>query len=63
MKNILVPTDFSATAERALYYAIELAKKENAKLLLFHAYDINYTSGEIPYNVIEEQLAGLKAAS
>ena len=42
MKNILVPTDFSENAENALYYAIDLAKRENAKIILLNAYQINY---------------------
>ena len=41
MKRILVPTDFSANAENALYYAIEMAKKEKAIIILFHAYQLN----------------------
>ncbi|MDP2384811.1 MAG: universal stress protein [Bacteroidota bacterium] len=36
MKKILVPTDFSKTSENALLYAIELAKAEDAKLILLH---------------------------
>jgi nucleotide-binding universal stress UspA family protein len=40
MQTILVPTDFSEPAENALYYAIELAKIEKAKILLLHSYTI-----------------------
>lgn len=40
MKTILVPTDFSDTAANALNYAIELAKREQAKLVLLHVYHI-----------------------
>lgn len=35
--HILVPTDFSAAADRAIDYAIELAEKFDARLTLFHA--------------------------
>ncbi len=38
MKKILVPTDFSENAGNALNYAIELAKKENAEIILLHVY-------------------------
>jgi nucleotide-binding universal stress UspA family protein len=56
MKTILVPTDFSDNAENALYYAMEMASKENAKIILLHAYRINYTNPEVPLDfVIEEQ--------
>ncbi len=40
MQTILVPTDYSDTAFNALYYAAELALKNNAKLVLIHVYDI-----------------------
>ena len=39
MKNILVPTDFSATALNAAHYALQLAKQlGTARLVLYHAY-------------------------
>lgn len=42
MKTFLVPTDFSSNAQNALYYAIDLAKKDKAKIILLHTYVINY---------------------
>jgi nucleotide-binding universal stress UspA family protein len=63
MKNILVPTDFSKTAEQALVYAAELANKENANLILLHVYDINYTSGYVSVNILTEELADLEKQS
>jgi len=41
MKTFLVPTDFSDNAENALFYAVELAKREQAKIILFNAYTIS----------------------
>jgi nucleotide-binding universal stress UspA family protein len=41
MNTLLVPTDFSENAEKALYYAIELAKGEPAKIILLNAFSIN----------------------
>lgn len=38
MKKILVPTDFSTLSDNGLDYAVQLAKKTEAELLLFHAY-------------------------
>ncbi len=35
-KTILVPTDFSANAEAAIPYAVELSKQHGAKLILAH---------------------------
>lgn len=39
ISKILVPTDFSETAEKAVTYGVELAKRFNAKLDLLHAFD------------------------
>ena len=39
MKTILVPTDFSPNAARAIDYAVQVAKKNNSTLLLVHACD------------------------
>ncbi|MEM1135914.1 MAG: universal stress protein, partial [Bacteroidota bacterium] len=38
INNILVPIDFTETSVHALVQAINLAKKSNAKLILFHAF-------------------------
>lgn len=46
MKKILVPTDFSKGADNAIKFAMALAKKEKAKIVLVHAFDI---SKIIPY--------------
>jgi len=70
MKTILVPIDFSENAETALYYALELAKKKQAKLVLFNAYQVNYLTLYAPHNLVgvktaeakEESLKQLKAA-
>lgn len=40
MKTIIVPTDFSETAENALNYAIELAKMMDATVILLHTCEI-----------------------
>jgi nucleotide-binding universal stress UspA family protein len=40
MKKILVPTDFSATAEKALNYAIQLAKRTNAQIVVLHVAEL-----------------------
>ena len=39
-KNILVPIDFTETSSKALDYAVELAKRFEAKLTVLHAYEI-----------------------
>ncbi len=40
MKKILVPTDFSKQSFNALNYAVQLAKKTEAEILLFHVYSV-----------------------
>lgn len=40
MKHILVATDFSATADNAVHYAVELAKATGASLTLFHVFHL-----------------------
>jgi len=40
MKKILVPIDYSAYSENAVHYAIEIAKKINADIHLFHGLEI-----------------------
>ena len=39
-RHILVPHDFSDTAQQALSFAIELATKLGAKLTIVHAYEV-----------------------
>lgn len=46
--SILVPTDFSKNASNALDYAITLAKKEKAKILLLHAFHVTYITPDVP---------------
>lgn len=63
MKNILVPTDFSKNALNALYYAIEFAKKENAKLFLLNVYNYPVTYPDTPHTIMLEEMEALKAES
>lgn len=41
MKEILVPTDFSAAAENAVNFAVQSAKLAKTNLLLLHAFELN----------------------
>ena len=40
MKNILVPTDFSPCAQRAIDFAVHAASYIPAKIILYHAFDL-----------------------
>lgn len=55
MKTILVPTDFSSSAENALLFASIFAKNQNAKLIMLHAFQIPVPIAEISYNILHEE--------
>src|ERR1035437_4738866 len=55
MKTILVPTDYSDTANNALQYAVELAKFSKAKMILLHVYPIPVPTAEVPIMMISPQ--------
>ena len=44
MKNILLPTDFSANAANALLFAVQLAKLFDSRLTLLHTYTLSSRS-------------------
>lgn len=48
MKTIIVAVDFSAVSETAAFYAADLALDIQADLVLFHAYQYPFTTGEVP---------------
>jgi len=52
--KILVPTDFSKNAQRALDYAVNIADKANAEIVLLHAYQIIDTESPIRKLLFEE---------
>ncbi|WP_373519464.1 universal stress protein [Pricia sp.] len=41
MESILFPTDFSEVSMNAFLYALEYAKKMDAKIVVFHSFDLN----------------------
>ncbi|MCW3083852.1 MAG: hypothetical protein JWP12_1218 [Bacteroidetes bacterium] len=56
MKTILAPTDFSTSADNAIDYAAEIAKATNAKLVLFHVYNIPIVPAEAPIAMPTEEI-------
>jgi nucleotide-binding universal stress UspA family protein len=50
IRRILVPTDFSADADRAYEVALQLAKLHGAEVTLLHCYQIN-PGGISPYGI------------
>lgn len=47
MKTILVPTDFSKTSLNAIDYAVEIAIRTKAKIILFHTYYMPVITSDI----------------
>lgn len=52
MKTIVVPTDFSPSADNAAYYAAQVAKKTGASVLLLHVYQMPVSMNEVPVMMI-----------
>ena len=57
LRRILAPTDFSANSEKAVHYAIQLARLVGAKLTLLHVVPepsaLDYTMQGIPVDEIQ----------
>ena len=61
VQHVLVPMDFSATADRALVYAIALAQQLQARLTLLHVLDLTpVTMGEMTAGVTATALDTLE---
>src|SRR5437868_3209164 len=56
MKTILVPTDFSSTANSAIDVAVNIAKKAGAELILLHIIE---DVDEDSFNVVGEASSGV----
>lgn len=52
MKKILVPTDFSPCADKALQYALTIAEKAGAEIILLHACNLNNNKAEDRYPTV-----------
>jgi nucleotide-binding universal stress UspA family protein len=48
MKTIIVPVDFLAVAQNAMWFAADMAQQVNAALLLLHVYQLPVTVSEAP---------------
>lgn len=63
MKTVIVPTDFSRTAHKALQFAITVAQNLNLDLVLLHVFNL---SGSLPYespSQIEQEIREAQKAS
>lgn len=57
LMKLLVPTDFSNNAFRAMEYAAVMAEATGAELLLLHVYPAPLTRGEMPYALISQEIS------
>ena len=61
MKKILFTTDFSANATKAFHFALNMAEKHQAELILAHVFDIpNVYNYPIEYNPSEMKSGMIK---
>jgi nucleotide-binding universal stress UspA family protein len=51
--NILLPTDFSENADKAIKVAFNLAQKGNGKVHILHAYDLPYSDRSMSTSLLE----------
>lgn len=58
MLKILFPTDYSATANNAFLYALQVCKNYQGEILVLHSYSPNIVSGSIPYQLVESAHEG-----
>ena len=62
-KKILVATDFSEFSDRAMKYALEMAKLYNSKIILLHVVDENLEQCVVDYCLSAEVFSELQAKS
>ncbi|WMJ72285.1 universal stress protein [Cytophagaceae bacterium ABcell3] len=56
IRTILFPTDFSVNAENAMEYAVQLADRYKASLLLFHSFHMPVIRTDVPLEEMEKQV-------
>jgi len=59
-KKILVPTDFSDHADRALEKAIDIAKEEGSEIILFHVIHEDFQTCVVDYCFTADEIDAVK---
>ncbi len=54
IRNILVPLDISDKVDSALYYAMDLAERINARISVVYVFRLYSYDYEIPYNMVQD---------
>ncbi len=57
MKHVLFPTDFSPNSEKALPFAVEMARLFNADLTLFNSYKLPYSKSNLLVSMVDRMKA------
>jgi nucleotide-binding universal stress UspA family protein len=63
MKTILVPTDFSPTADNAVRFALEFARETNAGIILMHCYETPVLYSSMPMLEIQADYTFMQEAA
>lgn len=53
MQTIIFPTDFSKGAEKAMEFAIEIARRTDAKIIAVNAYDLPYAETIMTHSLLD----------
>lgn len=53
MQTIIFPTDFSKGAEKAMEFAVEISRKNNAKIIAINAYDLPYAETIMTHSLLD----------
>lgn len=54
MKTILLPTDFGKHSEKAMEFAIRIAKRSNAKIIITHSFLVSTMDSYVPSDMLHE---------
>lgn len=60
VSRVLIPTDYSNNADKALVLAADIARHFNAELLVIHAYHMPFTDEHMPPDMVKELLDAQK---
>lgn len=60
VSRILVPTDYSDNADKALFLAVKIAKEFAADILVVHTYHMPFTDEHMPPDMVKELLDAQK---
>ncbi len=63
MKNILLPTDFKKHSEKAMEFAINIAKRANAKIIVTNCFFVPNVDINIPVDILEDLYLSQRIAS